>query len=113
MDYIHKRSRWRIGNPVIVFKIKGEKIMQSFDNFNKPVSKIIPVDNFEQIMEELRKPNVEHVKVFMHEGFPSIEKKEIETELLDTIVSDALFTEITEININSLHGKTQRKALRR
>ena len=81
--------------------------MQSYDSEDKPVSTIVKVQSLEQILDELKKSDVEYVKVFIYKGEPSI-KKDIHGEEL---LTDSLIE--AEITVNQLHGKALRKSLRR
>lgn len=87
--------------------------MQSYDSSDRPVSKIVPVDNFEQIINELKKPDVEYVKVFMHNGFPSIKKDVPQSDMLGELLDKSLQIVNKDININDLYGKALRKELNR
>lgn len=49
--------------------------MQSFDQNDMMVSDIQPVTSLDEIIEELKKPDVKYVKVFMYEGEPNIKKQ--------------------------------------
>lgn len=55
---------------------------QSFDQNDAMVRDTFPITSMDDIIEELKKPDVEYVKVFMHNGEPSIEKEITQSEAL-------------------------------
>ena len=55
---------------------------QSFNENNEMVKDTFPISSMDDIIEELKKPDVKYVKVFMHEGEPSIEKEITQSEAL-------------------------------
>ena len=62
---------------------------QSFDDNDVMVKDTFPITSMDDIIEELKKPDVKYVKVFMHEGEPSIEKEITQSEaLLRAVVGD-------------------------
>lgn len=64
--------------------------MQSFDENDVMIKDTVVINSMDDIIEELKKPDVEYVKVFMHNGEPSIEKEITANEALIRAVSDDL-----------------------
>ena len=85
-----------------------ENKMQSFDFNDEPISKIVPLYSLEDLKTELKKPNVEYVKVFLVDDKMKFKHQSTFNELL---IEGEAFDEPSVVS-KQLHGKALRKSLR-